>query len=199
MADIIPPGFAEVTIGIRHTAMTREANVVYGVATLAGGGDADEFAQEMQDIFVGTFGQQIDSQCVIANSRVVIGQDGTEGVVGFASTSSNGGAGRDSTAPILAARIQKRTARPGRRGRGNMFLPWALSDTNVNETGQLATAAINALNAAGSNFLSALAGAAYADGMYLLHSAGNTPPGDPDPINALTCNGTVSHQIRRQR
>lgn len=198
MADIIPPGYAEVTIGIRHTAMTREANVVYGVATQILPAEADDLAQNMQDLFVATFGAQIDSQCVIANSRVAVGQDGGEHIIGFSSTSANGGAGRDSTAPILAARMQKRTSRPGRRGRGNMFLPWALSDTNVTETGQLATAAINALNAAGATLLDALEEDAMTAGMVLLHSAGISAPGDPDPVNALTCNGVVSHQIRRQ-
>lgn len=196
MADIIPPGFIEVTVPLRHTGLSRSAAVVFGVEDGIGGGDPDALATTIQGLFVTHVGARIDSDVRIGPTRIAVGQDGQDPIMGFAEVDAPGGRSLDSIAPILALRVAKRTTRGGRRGRGNMYIPWSIPDNRVNEVGTVDPAESvpwqNAMNA----WRVASAGGDLS--LVLLHSPGISPPGDPDYITNLTVMGTISHQVRRQ-
>lgn len=191
----IPPGFVAVSVPIRNAAITRAAAVTFGCEDLAVG-DPDATANLIQSVFVSTVGARIDASCAIGPVRIAIGQDGGEPVLGFASSSAPGGRALDSLAPALAVLVRKRTSRGGRRGRGAMYLPWAIADNTVTEAGVVSSTEVNAYNLALEAFRNDMASEDLP--LVLLHSTGVTPPGDPNPITAMTVEPIISHQVRRQ-
>lgn len=195
MSLIIPPGFAAVSIPIRNFAVTRAAAITFGIE-VPGSPVPDELAAEVQSIFAATVGSRMDASCSIGNTRVAIGQDGGEPVLGFAPASTPGGRALDATAPALAVLIQKRTARGGRRGRGNLYLPWACADNTVTEAGILATTEVNGYNTELNNWRTNMASESM--NLTLLHSEGITAPGDPNEITSMQVSPVISHQVRRQ-
>lgn len=195
MADIIPPGFAQVTVPLRNAAVTRPAAVVFGVEVPSGGVDPDTFAGSIQSLLIARFGPRIDNAVTIGPTRVAVGQDGGEPVMGTAPTDAGGNGALNSVPPNVAVLLRKRTTRGGRRGQGRMYLPWAVDEGSVSESGALTGPTIDAWNLAGSGLLSDLAAADSA--MVLLHSVGQTLPGSPNVVTSLTCDGLVATQRRR--
>lgn len=196
MADIIPPGFAEITIPLQHEALARAAAVVFGVEDEGGVVNPDTIAGLVQTAFVNTLGVPVDEDVTIGPTIARMGQDGGEALVGYASGTAPGGASRaDAIAANTAALIHKRTQRGGRRGRGRMYLPWCISDANVSETGVLGTAQRDGLSTDANDFLGDLAAAGVP--MYLLHSSGVSTTGDPNLVTSMSCDPIVGTQRRR--
>lgn len=194
MADIIPPGYAQVTVPLTHALVTRPAAVIFGVDA-GGQPDADLLAVAVQSRFQTNISPQIDSQVVIGPVRVVVGQDGGEPTQGATDFTGNGGRSGDAMPPNVAALVRKRTARGGRRGSGRSYFPWMLSDTDVDDAGRILSARITTINGVLSAFLTGLT----ADGtdMVLLHSVGTTAPGNPNVVTSYTCDPLVATQRRR--
>lgn len=195
MADIIPPGFAQVTIPMRHASLARAANVVFGVDA-AGQPDANLLADAVQGTFATAMNGLFDSQVTIGPATTTVGQDGGgEPVVGVAGGTNTGGRSGETLPSNVAALLVKRTARGGRRGRGRMYLPWALSDTEVDDVGILTGAALTKLSTAGTALRTNLATANIP--MVILHSLGATNPGDPNEVTSLLGDPRVATQRRR--
>jgi len=194
VADLIPPGWAQVTVPLQHAESTRVAAVVFGVE-VGGQPDADLLAVAVQSRFQTSLGPRFDSQVLIGPARTVVGQDGAEPTQGATDFTGGGGASGSTPPSNVAVLARKRTARGGRRGAGRMFLPWWMREDEANDTGRLTTAAITAGNTALANFLSGL----QADGtdMVVLHSVGQTTPGNPNVVTSLTVDPVVATQRRR--
>lgn len=195
MADIIPPGFAQVTVPLAHQDLTRAAAVVFGIEVPGGGVDPDLLAADVQSSFVTSIGQGVDSQVLIGPVTVLIGQDGGEGIAGSSPSGQQGAANLTAPPPNVAVLLRKRTARGGRRGRGRMYLPWWCQETDIDEAGRLTGAAISSRNTAANLFLNTLSGADTP--MVILHSQGRTTPGQPNLVTTLTCDPVVATQRRR--
>lgn len=196
MSVIIPPGFAQVSIEHWLTAYNRPAVTTWGIDLSGNAADADSVAQQQWSIYTTHMGPQIDSTVTIRDCRVAIGQDGGDPILGFSTGSTAGGRSAESTPPALALMITKRTNSGGRRGRGRIYIPWALSDTAVSENGAIAGASLTAWGSAASAWRSALAAANRH--MVLLHGSGLTAPPAPTPVENLVVNPTIRTQRRRQ-
>jgi hypothetical protein len=124
-----------------------------------------------------------------------MGQDGGEALTGIDASTALGGAGGASVPANVAALIHKRTARGGRRGRGRMYLPWWIQESDVDERGAISSTTIGFMNTALATWLADLA----ADGcpMVVLHDPGRTPAGAPDVVTSLTVDPIVGTQRRR--
>lgn len=196
MSVIIPPGFAQVSIEHWLTAYNRPAVTTWGIELSGGATDPDVVAQQQWSIYAANMGPQIDSTVTIRDCRVAIGQDGGDPILGFSTGTTAGGRSAESTPPALALMITKRTNSGGRRGRGRIYIPWALADTAVAENGAIAGAALTAWGNAASAWLSTLA-TANRD-MVVLHGSGLTVPPAPTPVVSLVVNPTIRTQRRRQ-
>lgn len=195
MPLIIPPGFANVSVPFRHQDVTRAAFIVFGVEITASVATPDELADR---IFgdIAPLRARIDNNVTIGPVRVAVGQDGGEPVLGFGTQTSAGARSMSAVTPAIAQLVNKRTGRGGRRGRGFMYLPWAINEGEVNEAGIVNPAALAPMQTAMNTTLGNLDGP---NPMVLLHNSdGNTPPGDPTPVTSLVASAIVSTQRRRQ-
>lgn len=195
MPLIIPPGFANVSVPFRHSQVTRTAFVVFGVEITASVATPDELADRIFGDIAPIRGR-VDNDVTIGPVRVAVGQDGGEPVIGFGTATSAGGRTMSSVTPAIAHLVNKRSGRGGRRGRGFMYLPWAVNEGEVNEAGIINSAANGLMQTALNTTFDNLDGP---NPMVLLHnSEGNTPAGDPTPVTSLVANAVVSTQRRRQ-
>lgn len=200
MALIIPDGFAQVTIPIRHVLMAREAVVTFGVEWNPAGTAEAALDRIFSDWFE-TMGGVIDEACTQGPARASVGTSTDEHIQ--VEGTDTGGSSRsvEEAPPNVAMLIQKRTARGGRRGRGRMFVPWALDEGQVSGVGGITVGQVNLAQTAADAFLFNLL-TIDGDGgpftMHILHvSGGSTTPGPPDPVTALVVDNVVSTQRRR--
>jgi hypothetical protein len=107
------------------------------------------------------------------------------------------GAGSGSQAASnVAVLVHKRTALGGRKGRGRLFIPWAVADSNVDEAGIIVPATVVTMQTAVTSFLNGI----ITEGMnmVLLHSpdkSGVTVP--PTTVSSLVVDGMIATQRRR--
>jgi hypothetical protein len=92
--------------------------------------------------------------------------------------------------------VHKRTALGGRKGRGRLFIPWAVADSNVDEAGIIVPATVVTMQTAVTSFLNGI----ITEGMnmVLLHSpdkSGVTVP--PTTVSSLVVDGMIATQRRR--
>lgn len=199
MAEIIPPGYAEVTLPIRHSLVNRGAAVVFGVHALGSAFTPDEQAQLVFDAFTETLGLRLDANTTMGPLRLAIGQDGGDPVLGFSGATVPGGRTMNSTSPAVAALLRKRTALGGRRGRGRMYLPWACAEADVTEGGVIGGTTLSGLQDAAPQFLEDLEAVGLGMPMVLLHSTGSTPVPIPTNVTSLQVETIVATQRRRQQ
>lgn len=202
MALIIPEGFAQITLPLRHVSQSREAVVTFGVewAGVIGA------SQECDDIFaswVQFIGPFIDEGVIQGPVRASVGTSSGENV-SVAGNTTFVASGISAKMPSnVALLVRKLSSRGGRRGRGRMYVPWLLTDTEVDDVGNVLPASRTNLQTAFNNFLTDLAAASptgpFAP-MYLLHSdGGSTNPGSPNLVTALQVDSLVATQRRRLR
>ena len=188
-------GYAEVSVRMSNTALVRPAYVVFGVDPT----DTDPLTIAANVISAltgaGTFQGLLDSNVTINRVRVSLGTDGAEDIIGDVAVSIPGLVGGSSVAANTALLLHKRTARGGRRGRGRMYVPWALPTTNVDEGGTVLAASIAGLQSKASAFLTALNTNTVP--MVVLHDPGITAPGPPNLVTTLLVDNRVGTQRRR--
>lgn len=190
-----PSGYADCSIQISRADMTRPAYVTFGVST--GLADPIAVAALIQGTIPGAGGfvPFIDVQCSVTEVRVSLGTASGEDVVGTDSTITAGTKALTAMPPNVAALVHKTTARGGRRGRGRMFIPWALGSSDVNENGTLVPASRTTLQTAVNAWTTKLQVAGV--GMVILHAAGKSTPGTPNVVTGFTVDNIVSTQRRR--
>lgn len=190
-----PPGYARISIPFKLNTLSRTAYVVFGVdptSTIASTVADQAFS------FINASGAVksiVDSQVTMGPATCYLGTDGTADIVGVGVLTATGGATGTAVPANVALLCLKRTARGGRRGRGRMFIPWAVVSSETDETGTINTSFLTPKTAALTAGLAALTTATAP--MVLLHQPGNTPTGPPDPVTAISCSGLVATQRRR--
>lgn len=202
MALIIPEGFAQITLPIRHVSQSREAVVTFGVewtALLDLPAECDAIMQAWID----NIGDLIDEGCIQGPVRAAIGSASGENLQ-VAGTLTYGSPGTASKVPSnVALLVRKITGRGGRRGRGRIYVPWLINDGEVDDVGVLTGVARGAFQVAFDAWLVQLAAAAPTGPnapMYVLHSSGgSTSPGSPNEVTDLVVDQLVATQRRRLR
>lgn len=182
---------------LRLTGFNRSAYVTMGHANDTGITDAVAIASNLLDAFggVGSMMTRLDNNVVNASCTVRLGQDGADPIVGTDTGSIAGSRSGESPSPNVAVLIHKRTAAGGRRNRGRMFVPWGVTDAEVNEDGTLLGTVISPWNGALNSWRTLLTTASLPP--VVLHSVGLTLPGVPTPITSMTVDPVVSTQRRR--
>lgn len=202
MADIIPTGFAQVSIPFAHSTMTRRAFIVYGVKVPVGGVTPEGLATSVLLDFTTAMAPEIDSEVTMGPAEVNIGQDGGVALAGAGSNTVVGTNPTASPSPNVAVLLKLRTARGGRRGRGRKYLPWAVAEGELAENGTIIAGQVTQLNTAANSWRTSAATAGR--DLVILHSntvpaPGRvaTVPGPPDTVTSIAVDGLIATQRRR--
>lgn len=200
MSVNIPAGFGEAAIVCTHTDGTAPYVTTIGVGIADAEGDYVAAADAVYRAYAESFMPLMPSVYVFerVTLTVPIGGGGT-GSVDSSRGPENGSRSGAFTAVAMAPVMSKRTAQLGRSGRGRMFIPGVLLDSEVESDGTITTSARGDLDDAGAAFLANLVEGPVGLPMVnpvLLHS---DPDLDPTSINALVCGSKVGWIRKRLR
>lgn len=199
MARVIPPGFAECSIEHWLDGYPRPAVTTMGVKIAGSEAEGESVADWFHEAFILSFLPSIDANVRVRNARAVIGQDGADPIVQISTKSTTGSSTRDSVAPALALMIAKNTALGGRKNRGRFYFPWAVSDTGVDEAGNVQESTLSTWRTNADTFMTNLSGGLGTQPLFeepvVLHSDPLLPP---TPITGMAPNPTIRTQRRRQ-
>lgn len=195
MTLVIPLGYAHVGIEHRLTGYPRAAFTTYGVEVPTG----SPFQDVANSIFTAhqtAMKGVLDTDVRFMAAHCSFGTDGEPFSINSNLASVQGTAPLTSLPGNCAVLVQKFTARGGRRGRGRMYLPWAISEGSVDEAGTIVAAGVTGIQTAVNALLSGLDAAGLT--MTLLHNeAGSSAPGAPDAVTSAAVSGIISNQRRR--
>lgn len=153
MALNIPPGYGQASIVWTGPLGTAPYVTTIGVAT---GSDPDlyvDIANLVFDAYYTAFGSTTNDALTLSRVTLLVGDADGNGSVDSTLTPRVGG-NVSQMAPIAMAPIlRKQTSELGRAGRGRMFLPGAIGETDVDDNGQLATLFVSGLSDAADDFL----------------------------------------------
>ena len=195
------PGFAACSYELRHALVSRSAYLTFGIDCT--GTDPAAVATQLRSAFTATNSlyTKLDANVTLLASRVSMGTDGTEDIVGINSNPVTCMSSMVGPPPNVAVLVHKRTARGGRRGRGRMYIPWALATTDITEAGIITGTTVSGWQTAVDAWAASLA--AGAGPLVILHRSslpGTTKPtvaGPPNPVTSLTVDTLVATQRRR--
>lgn len=195
MPKFIPVNVADVTVPIRHAGLGRAAAITFGVNTDAG--DSGLYvAEAIQQAVATALHGLCDSETTIGPTLIRRNEGGTgEPIVYLSSTTASGGRTGESQAPNVALLVRKLTPRGGRSGRGRLFIPWGLAESEVNDVGVLTSAAVTKVNTAMATLLTDLESDRVP--MVLLHNTDNPVSTTPNSVTSLVCDNRVATQRRR--
>lgn len=195
------PGYADVAFEMVLGGMTRPAYTTFGVDTSLTDPLAVAAAVDASANVAGSFYAMFDSSITFTDIRVSLGTDGSEDIIGVLAVNKVPSTSKGTVPPNCAVLVHKVTARGGRRGRGRMFLPWALGETNVDEAGIIDSPTLTDLNGKINMFRTTLNTNDVP--MVLLHQPSKpgtthpTVPGPPNLVTSLVVDKLVSTQKRR--
>lgn len=202
MADIIPPGYAEASIPLKHGGLARAAVITFGVELndVPTTADANAMLVTWKDFMQSS----LDASVTAGPLTYRVGQDGGEALVVPGSTTFQGTRDTTGSTPAnLAMLLHKRTSRGGRRGRGRMYIPWVLADTDVDEVGAVLSSVVASWNTGLATLLINIQSTSKVDNMVVLHSPSRpgtenpTSPGSPNVVTTLVADPIIGTQRRR--
>lgn len=191
-----PAGYADCSYQLTLSGFVRPSYVTFGVDP----SDTDPAAVATALLnawqAAGSLNTIMDSQVTMTQVRVSMGTDAGGGdLVYVLPTSVVGGKTGSSLPPNCALLLKKTTARGGRRGRGRMYLPWAVDESLVDETGAIPAPTVSAASVAAGVWRIAL----NSNGcpLVILHASGKTATGAPDPVISMSADRLIATQRRR--
>lgn len=187
----IPAGFGQATFIFGGAAVPLGAAITFGFEN---GPDASAIAcaNAIAEIFNDEhFEDQLCTDCNVTNLKVKLGPDET-GPFADRVTLFNGSLGGGSGAVAPALLVRKITDLGGRKNRGRMYLP-GLRESDINEGGVVNPTRVAAAQLFWTDVLGDLSSALF--GMAVLHGDSTAPT----EVTALTVEGVVATQRRRQR
>ena len=197
-----PPGFALCSYELKHGSMSRSAFLTFGCdPTLTSPIDV---AILVKGAFTaaGSLASIIDSNVQLQNTRVSLGTDGNEDIVGSDPTTAPCTKALSSLPANCAVMVHKRTTRGGRRGRGRMYLPWTIASSSVTEVGGLLAGDVTTIQNACNAWLTAMNSAV--GPVVLLHRPSSpdiqgppSTPGSPNVVTQLVVDPLIATQRRR--
>jgi hypothetical protein len=145
------------TIHYKHTGTNRVSMVTFAVDDAALNLSANAWANSLLEKWGTAMKGGLTSEASMTKCTIVKG-DGTD--VPEVGESTNppitGLFVMAATPPNVAALVKKRTGFGGRANRGRLFLPWAISEGDVDEVGVLSAAGVNQVQTNITAFVTAL-------------------------------------------
>lgn len=199
MTLIIPPGFCNAAFVFSSSVGTAPFVTTLAVDSSDYGGDFVNLANSLKAAYAVFMGPATDSALTLDRVSLAVGTDGPGGSVD--STTAPQAMTRTSTGQAMAVSviIRKVTNQIGRRGRGRMFAPGTLSQSEVGEDGSVAPARATDINTRMADLLEFLVEGDTASPPappVLLHSQA---PADPTPIVGFAVADLIGIQRGRIR
>lgn len=198
MTASIPVGVMYVVQPLQHSSATRRSSFTYAIDYTGTPLTAINNAQVATHA---NWDQNFDTQVTMLNSQGYYRTAPGGALQTIFSTSgvTVGTRAGSSQVSSVALRVTKRTAFVGRKWRGRIFLPWILTEADVDEVGNLLPTSLTSFQGHADDWLGALAAAPNIGSMQLLHSY--TGAVDPElaatPVTSLSVQPTVGTQRRR--
>ena len=199
MSLVIPPGFALASFVHSSDVGTPPLVTTLGVDISAFGGDHVEAANTAFTYWAQNIMATMDGSITLDRVTLAVGSDGPGGSVDSNLTPYEGDRSGAMVPASMSAIARKVTNDLGRRGRGRMFIPGVLTQTEVDEAGKIGSTRLNTLQTAlntlygqfqnGSSPLLALP-------PVLLHSSAPTTPTPITGFPLATLVGWVRGRIR---
>lgn len=188
----IPSGYANIAIPFIHGGTSHVSYITFGVDNNTGLTAPSVVADAVWDAFHAEVRPVLDNSITLGPPIASV--NGGSGVVTGEGTSSDiGGAGLASVPMNCALLVAKITATPGREGKGRYYIPFALEESDVSETGVIDGTTVTDHQAVQDDFLAALT--AENVPMVLLHDGAGTPA----PVTQLIVRPKIGTQRRRLR
>lgn len=191
MSLVIPPGFGNAAFIFTGAVGTQPYVTTLGVDISGAGGDFVGAANSLMLSYQVAFQTETSNALTLDRVNLAIGQDGPGGSVD--SDLSPIAMSRSGTygPTAMSAIARKVTNEIGRRGRGRMFLPGVITESEVDADGSITSARRGTLQTALNLFQTTLAEPAGEDVAYppvLLHSQA---PADPTPLTSFAVSDLV--------
>lgn len=186
MSAILPAGYANAAWIFSSTYGTAPFVFTIGVDFTAGVEDAVATANGLFEAWNDSFQSDLSEAVTLDKVSLTIGQGGDITASVDSDLPAETGTRTGDNDPIaLALLVNKKTATPGRRGRGRMFIPGVLAGSDTGLNGDLTPSAQSKHNANVNSFRGGIEAALLGDGaqMVLLHSVEGVTP---SPISNLT-------------
>jgi hypothetical protein len=196
-----PSGYGQVSMQLTLTGFQRSAYVTFGIDPADTDPLAIAGAINTAASAANSFTSQMDGSVTLTKIRVSLGTDGGEDLVGELAGTTVGGRIRTSLPPNCALLVHKTSARGGRRGRGRMYLPWFVDETECDEAGVILPASVTQYQTSMNTFRGALSTGG--NPMVLLHQPSEpgtvhpTTPGPPNVVTGLVVDRIIATQRRR--
>lgn len=203
MALVIPPGFAQASVQIRMDGDPDPWYITHGLDLTDNVGSYQQVASKVVGAWTANILAQLPTTARVSGVQLQVGQDGPDNLTLFFPYDIAGGSTGDKLPQNCAALVTKVTERPGRTGKGRVFIPSLLLDSVVNNIGVISGAALDALQGDLDQILPFLAdpqpGYDSNVPMVLLHNAGVPGGTTPTPVTDLVLQPVIATQRRRLR
>ncbi len=192
MPVVIPDGFAQANIRLRHTSQQRSAEMTFGLAPDPTQTNPVNIANNILAVFVSRISPILDNEVRIEGVTVRLGQPSGDPAVGSSTTEASNGAGNASTPPPnVAVLVRKLTGLGGRRNRGRMYFPWGVNEASVSEAGIISAGDLAVINTAWEGFRADVAAHADLGPVVILHDSSRYTVTHPTSSQKLVTRTTV--------
>lgn len=196
MPASIPFGAMYVIQPLQHAAATRRSTVTYAVGIT---GSFQNAIDQADTAFKDNWDQNLDTQVTcLAAQGYYRANPGQPLQTIFSGVANRAGTRSSATAvSSVAVGVTKRTAFVGRAFRGRVYLPWVLTDADVDEVGNILPTSLASFQGHADDWLNDIEGSAAIDSMLLLHNY--TGSVDPETSAEVVTALAVQPQVRTQR
>lgn len=204
MATVIPPAYAQVAFLHEHAPDPEPMICTMGFDLTGVGGAFEDAVEAILNAWQLQVVPNMDTNTLSIGCVAQIGQDGGPPLRIEVVTPTAGAIAGEYLPQNCALLVRKLTTLGGREGRGRMYVPYILLESDVSEVGAVATTRLADLQTTFSNlhadWMNTIGASAPATPPVLLHSEpqlGLTPV--PTPITAFAVDGRIATQRRRLR
>lgn len=191
----INPEEAEWAIPFHHASAARTAFCIVGSDYTGAPEDLPTACDEFLSTFNDHFGDALDSQITLGPCTVRARPPFTaDPIAASGSATFSDGTTSDVAPSNCAVLLKKGTARGGRKGRGRLYLPWAVGEGQVTDVGTLDPALVASYNSRAASWL-ANPDATGVSELLLLHT--DAADGLGNPLTSLVCDPLLATQRRR--
>lgn len=200
MALVIPPGFGLAQFVLTGNVGTQPYVTTMGVDLSDAGGDFVGAANNAFLAYEEAILPETSSLLTLDRVTLSVGSDGPGGSVDSTVSTAPGQRSGSFPPTAMSAILRKTTVELGRQGRGRMFIPGVLSESEVDQDGTITTARLGTLATAFTNFATQLATGTAVDPIpllpVLLHSAGGPAPTNLTGVGVSSVVGWIRGRIR---
>lgn len=200
VALVIPPGFGLAQFVLTGAVGTQPYVTTMGIDLSEAGGDFVDVANQCFLVYEDTWLPETSSLLTLDRVTLSVGSDGPGGSVDSTAAPVNGARSGNFPPTALSCIMRKTTAELGRQGRGRMFIPGVLNETEVDQDGTIQGSRVTALTAVATDFVTQLATGVSPISIpmmpVLLHSAGGPAPTNLTGVGISSLVGWIRGRIR---